>query len=131
MALLFNMKYLIFVFVFMLLLNFIKGAIGKLHTIISIIFFFLFFAQVYTLILFPLFSELVTITDGIPYSKLLAYTALLLLLSHLVKAILEEQDYSAIAEGVDIAVRGSLVLIWLQQLKPAMTQLTVLLQKLS
>ena len=83
------------------------------------------------MILFPLFSELVTITDGIPYSKLLAYTALLLLLSHLVKAILEENDYDAIAEGVDIAVRGSLVLIWLQQLKPAMTQLTVLLQKLS
>ena len=125
------MKYLIFATVCMLLLNFIKGAIGKLHPIISFIFFFLFFAQVYTLILFPLFSELVTITDGIPYSKLLAYTALLLLLSHLVKAILEEQDYSAIAEGVDIAVRGSLVLIWLQQLKPAMTQLTALLQKLS
>ena len=125
------MKYLIFAIVCMLLLNFIKGTIGKLHPIISIIFFFLFFAQVYTLILFPLFSELVTITDGIPYSKLLAYTALLLLLSHLVKAILEEHDYDAIAEGVDIAVRGSLVLIWLQQLKPAMTQLTVLLQKLS
>ena len=47
------------------------------------------------------------------------------------KAILEEQNYDAIAEGVDIAVRGSLVLIWLQQLKPAMTQLTALLQKLS
>ena len=125
------MKCLIFAIVCMLLLSFIKGAIGKLHSIISIIFFFLFFTQIYALILLPLFSELVTITDNIPYSKLLAYTALLMLLSHLVKAILEEQDYDAIAEGVDIAVRGSLVLIWLQQLKPAMTQLTALLEKLS
>ena len=125
------MKYLVFATVCMLLLIFIKGTISKLHPIISIIFFFIFFTQVYALILYPLFSQLATITEGIPYSRLLAYTALLLLLSHLVKAILEEQDYSAIAEGVDIAVRGSLVLIWLQQLKPAMTQLTILLQKLS
>lgn len=106
MALPIDMKYLIFATVCMLLLNFIKGSIGKLHPIISIIFFFLFFAQIYALILLPLFSELVTITHNIPYSKLLAYTALLLLLSHLVKAILEEQDYSAIAEGVDIAEIG-------------------------
>ncbi|MFF5995429.1 pyruvate formate-lyase [Lysinibacillus sp. KU-BSD001] len=125
------MKYLIFATLCMLLLSFIKGAIGKLHPIISIIFFFLFFAQIFALVLYPLFSELVTITQVIPYSKLLAYTALLLLLSHLVKSILEEQEYDAFSQGVDIAIRGSLVLIWLQQLKPAMTQLTDLLHRFS
>ena len=130
MALLFNMKYLLFTVVCMVLLNFIKGAIGKLHSIISIIFFFLFLAQIYQLVLYPLFSELVSITDVLPYSKLIIYTALLLLFSQLIKSVLEEQEYDALSEGVDIAVRGSLILLWLQQLKPAMSQLTVLLQKL-
>lgn len=124
------MKYLIFTVVCMVLLNFIKGAIGKLHSIISIIFFFLFLAQIYQLVLYPLFSELVSITDVLPYSKPIIYTALLLLLSQLIKAVLEEQEYDALSEGVDIAVRGSLILLWLHQLKPAMSQLTVLLQKL-
>ena len=124
------MKYLLFTVVCMVLLNFIKGAIGKLHSIISIIFFFLFLAQIYQLVLYPLFSELVSITDVLPYSKPIIYTALLLLLSQLIKAVLEEQEYDALSEGVDIAVRGSLILLWIQQLKPAMSQLTVLLQKL-
>ena len=124
------MKYLLFTVVCMVLLNFIKGAIGKLHSIISIIFFFLFLAQIYQLVLYPLFSELVSITDVLPYSKLIIYTALLLLFSQLIKSVLEEQEYDALSEGVDIAVRGSLILLWLQQLKPAMSQLTVLLQKL-
>ena len=130
MALLFNMKYLVFTVVCMVLLNFIKGAMGKLHSIISIIFFFLFLTQIYQFVLYPLFSELVSITDVLPYSKLIIYTALLLLFSQLIKAVLEEQEYEALSEGVDIAVRGSLILLWLQQLKPAMSQLTVLLQKL-
>ncbi len=125
------MKYLIFTVVCMVLLNFIKGAIGKLHSIISIIFFFLFLTQIYQFVLYPLFSELVSITDVLPYSKLIIYTALLLLFSQLIKAILEEQEYDALSQGVDIAVRGSLILLWIQQLKPAMSQLTVLLQKLS
>ncbi len=124
------MKYLLFTVVCMVLLNFIKGAIGKLHSIISIIFFFLFLAQIYQLVLYPLFSELVSITDALPYSKLIIYTALLLLFSQLIKSVLEEQEYDALSEGVDIAVRGSLILLWIQQLKPAMSQLTVLLQKL-
>lgn len=124
------MKYLIFTVVCMVLLNFVKGAMGKLHSIISIIFFFLFLAQIYQLVLYPLFSELVSITDVLPYSKLIIYTALLLLLSQLIKSVLEEQEYDALSDGVDIAVRGSLILLWLQQLKPAMSQLTVLLQKL-
>ncbi|WP_413362632.1 hypothetical protein [Lysinibacillus sp. 3P01SB] len=125
------MKYLIFTVVCMVLLNFIKGAIGKLHSIISIIFFFLFLTQIYQFVLYPLFSELVSITDVLPYSKLIIYTALLLLFSQLIKAVLEEQEYDALSQGVDIAVRGSLILLWIQQLKPAMSQLTVLLQKLS
>lgn len=124
------MKYLIFTVVCMVLLNFVKGAMGKLHSIISIIFFFLFLAQIYQLVLYPLFSELVSITDVLPYSKLIIYTALLLLFSQLIKSVLEEQEYDALSDGVDIAVRGSLILLWLQQLKPAMSQLTVLLQKL-
>lgn len=124
------MKYLVFTVVCMVLLNFIKGAMGKLHSIISIIFFFLFLTQIYQFVLYPLFSELVSITDVLPYSKLIIYTALLLLFSQLIKAVLEEQEYEALSEGVDIAVRGSLILLWLQQLKPAMSQLTVLLQKL-
>jgi hypothetical protein len=124
------MKYLVFTVVCMLLLNFVKGAMGKLHSIISIIFFFLFLTQIYQFVLYPLFSELVSITDILPYSKLIIYTALLLLFSQLIKAILEEQEYDALSEGVDIAVRGSLILLWIQQLKPAMSQLTVLLQKL-
>lgn len=124
------MKYLIFTVVCMVLLNFIKGAMGKLHSIISIIFFFLFLTQIYQFVLYPLFSELVSLTDVLPYSKLIIYTALLLLFSQLIKAVLEEQEYDALSEGVDIAVRGSLILLWLQQLKPAMSQLTVLLQKL-
>ncbi len=124
------MKYLLFTVVCMVLLNFVKGAMGKLHSIISIIFFFLFLAQIYQLVLYPLFSELVSITDVLPYSKLIIYTALLLLFSQLIKSVLEEQEYDALSDGVDIAVRGSLILLWLQQLKPAMSQLTVLLQKL-
>lgn len=125
------MKYLIFTVVCMVLLNFIKGAIGKLHSIISIIFFFLFLTQVYQFVLYPLFSELASVTNVLPYSKLILYTALLLLFNQLIKAILEEQEYEALSKGVDIAVRGSLILLWIQQLKPAMSQLTVLLQKLS
>ncbi|WP_063180307.1 hypothetical protein [Lysinibacillus odysseyi] len=104
---------------------------GKLHSIISIIFFFLFLTQVYQFVLYPLFSELASVTNVLPYSKLILYTALLLLFNQLIKAILEEQEYEALSKGVDIAVRGSLILLWIQQLKPAMSQLTVLLQKLS
>ncbi len=125
------MKYLVFTVVCMVLLNFIKGAMGKLHSIISIIFFFLFFTQIYRFVLYPLFSELVSITDVLPYSKLIIYTALLLLFNQLIKTLLEEHEYDALSGGVDIAVRGSLILLWIQQLKPAMSQLTVLLQKLS
>lgn len=125
------MKYLVFTVVCMVLLNFIKGAMGKLHSIISIIFFFLFLTQIYQFVLYPLFSELASITDVLPYSKLIIYTALLLLFNQLIKTLLEEHEYDALSEGVDIAVRGSLILLWIQQLKPAMSQLTVLLQKLS
>ena len=116
--------------IFLLLLLLIKEVYHPLHALLTVILFFILFQYVFREQLLPLFQILFSITASVPYGRSLLFSAVLLLVGRLVTTLLVEQEYEAIAEIVQLAVRLTLVTFWLMQLTPAFKELQTLLERL-
>lgn len=115
----------------LLLLLFVRGTMEKLHPIVQVLVYFILIAEIYRQLLRPIFTQLATSFTHIPYSQSILYSAFLLIINELIQAILEENEQEAIGQAVTLAVRASLISMWFVQLRPAIMQMTTLLQKLS
>ncbi len=123
------MSYIGYGVVCLVLLLFVRGTFEKLHPLLQVVVCIILFAEIFQQWLRPIFTQLAKSFTMIPYSHSILYTAFLLLISQLLQNLLEGQDEEAIGQAVAIAVRASLVWMWIVQLKPAVTQMTALLQK--
>ncbi|WP_332645209.1 pyruvate formate-lyase [Lysinibacillus sp. 54212] len=124
------MVLLLYSIILLLLLLLIKGSMDKLTPIFTVMFFFIFFERVYSLLLRPFLSELAQMTNGLPYSRLLLYSAFLFILGKLFGALLEQNEHDALAELVQLAVRIFILSLWLKEMAPIFSKLSKLLQML-
>lgn len=115
---------------FLLLLLLIKEAYKPLHALFTVILFFVLLQFVFRVQLLPLIHTLYNVAELIPYGKELLFSALLLLVGRLIMTLLNEHEYEAIAELVQLAVRLTLLSFWLVQLTPAFKALQRLLERL-
>lgn len=116
--------------IFLILLLLMKEVYPPLHALFTVILFFILFQYVFREQLLPLFQILFTMTVSVPYGRSILFSAVLLLMGRLVNVLLVEQEYEAIAEVVQLAVRLTLITFWLMQLTPAFKELQTLLERL-
>lgn len=124
------MVFLLYAIILLLLLLLIKGSMDKLTPLFTIIFFFIFFERVYSLLLRPFLTELAHLTNGLPYSRLLLYSAFLFILGKLFGSLLEQNEHDALAELLQLAVRIFIISLWLKEMTPIFSKLSSLLEML-
>ncbi|MEK3766313.1 MULTISPECIES: pyruvate formate-lyase [unclassified Solibacillus] len=116
--------------IYLVLFLFLKQTMDKLHSIIVVIAFFIFFQFVIREQLIPLWQRLAVIFNSVPYSKGLLFTALLFLMNELICQLLEQYEYDAFATLVTLSVRMTAVLYWINLLQPKFQVLIQLLERL-
>src|SRR5690606_26492167 len=102
--------------IYLVLFLFLKQTMDKLHSIIVVIAFFIFFQFVVREQLIPLWQRLAVIFNNVPYSKGLLFTALLFLLNELICQLLDQFEYEAFATLVTLSIRMTAVLYWINLL---------------
>ncbi|MBD8037009.1 pyruvate formate-lyase [Solibacillus sp. A46] len=116
--------------IYLVLFLFLKQTMDKLHSIIVVIAFFIFFQFILREQLIPLWQRLAVIFNSVPYSKGLLFTALLFLMNELICQLLEQYEYDAFATLVTLSVRMTAVLYWINLLQPKFQVLIQLLERL-
>ncbi|AMO85983.1 signal transduction histidine kinase [Solibacillus kalamii] len=116
--------------IYLVLFLFLKQTMDKLHSIIVVIAFFIFFQFVVREQLIPLWQRLAVIFNNVPYSKGLLFTALLFLLNELICQLLDQFEYEAFATLVTLSIRMTAVLYWINLLQPKFQLLIQLLERL-
>ncbi|MEK5185518.1 pyruvate formate-lyase [Solibacillus sp. FSL W7-1324] len=116
--------------IYLVLFLFLKQTMDKLHSIIVVIAFFIFFQFVIREQLIPLWQRLAVIFNNVPYSKGLLFTALLFLLNELICQLLDQFEYEAFATLVTLSIRMTAVLYWINLLQPKFQLLIQLLERL-
>ena len=116
--------------IYLVLFLFLKQTMDKLHSIIVVIAFFIFFQFIIREQLIPLWQRLAVIFNSVPYSKGLLFTALLFLMNELICQLLEQYEYDAFATLVTLSVRMTAVLYWINLLQPKFQVLIQLLERL-
>ena len=113
--------------IYLVLFLILKQTMDKLHSIIVVIAFFIFFQFVVREQLIPLWQRLAVIFNNVPYSKGLLFTALLFLLNELICQLLDQFEYEAFATLVTLSIRMTAVLYWINLLQPKFQLLIQLL----
>ena len=113
----------------LVLLLFIKQSMDKLHSIVVVIFFFIFIQFIVLRQLIPLWQQLNSAFQKVPYSKGLLFTAFLFVLSELICELLDQMEYEAFALAVKLSIRLTLVSYWFVLLQPAFHRLVNLLER--
>ena len=116
--------------IYLVLFLFLKQTMDKLHSIIVVIAFFIFFQFVIREQLIPLWQRLAVLFNSVPYSKGLLFTALLFLMNELICKLLEQYEYDAFATLVTLSIRMTAVLYWINLLQPKFQVLIQLLERL-
>ncbi|MER1988757.1 pyruvate formate-lyase [Solibacillus isronensis] len=116
--------------IYLVLFLILKQTMDKLHSIIVVIAFFIFFQFVVREQLIPLWQRLAVIFNNVPYSKGLLFTALLFLLNELICQLLDQFEYEAFATLVTLSIRMTAVLYWINLLQPKFQLLIQLLERL-
>lgn len=116
--------------IYLVLFLFLKQTMDKLHSIIVVIAFFIFFQFIVREQLIPLWQRLAIIFNNVPYSKGLLFTALLFLMNELICQLLEQYEYDAFATLVTLSIRMTAVLYWINLLQPKFQLLIQLLERL-
>ncbi|ATP40962.1 pyruvate formate-lyase [Solibacillus sp. R5-41] len=116
--------------VFILLLQLIKQSMDRLHSIILIVFFFIFVQFVVRGQLIPFWQVLEETFNKAPYAKGLLFTAFLLILSELFCELLDQMEYEAFSTVVKLSIRLTLVGYWFNELQPAFKSVMELLERL-
>ena len=116
--------------IYLVLFLFLKQTMDKLHSIIVVIAFFIFFQFVIREQLIPLWQRLAVLFNSVPYSKGLLFTALLFLMNELICKLLEQYEYDAFATLVTLSIRMTAVLYWINLLQPKFQLLIQLLERL-
>lgn len=116
--------------IYLVLFLILKQTMDKLHSIIVVIAFFIFFQFVVREQLIPLWQRLAVIFSNVPYSKGLLFTALLFLLNELICQLLDQFEYEAFATLVTLSIRMTAVLYWINLLQPKFQLLIQLLERL-
>ncbi|MBD8033462.1 MULTISPECIES: pyruvate formate-lyase [Solibacillus] len=116
--------------IYLVLFLFLKQTMDKLHSIIVVIAFFIFFQFIIREQLIPLWQRLAVIFNSVPYSKGLLFTALLFLMNELICQLLEQYEYDAFATLVTLSIRMTAVLYWINLLQPKFQVLIQLLERL-
>mgnify|MGYP003470179302 FL=1 len=116
--------------IYLVLFLFLKQTMDKLHSIIVVIAFFIFFQFIIREQLIPLWQRLAVIFNNVPYSKGLLFTALLFLMNELICQLLEQYEYDAFATLVTLSIRMTAVLYWINLLQPKFQVLIQLLERL-
>lgn len=124
------MTIIFFAVIYLVLLLLIRESMYKLHALISIIFFFVLLQWIFFQQLLPFFKTLQTLIATLPYGNALLFTAGVLLLSHHITEVFDEQEYEAIAGLLKVSVRLTLLVFWVAQLTPVFQQLATLLERL-
>ncbi|MGN7478359.1 pyruvate formate-lyase [Solibacillus silvestris] len=116
--------------IYLVLFLFLRQTMDKLHNIIVVIAFFIFFQFIVYEQLIPLWQRLAVIFNSVPYSKGLLFTAFLFLLSETICRLLEQMEYEAFATLVTVSIRMTLLLYWINLLQPKFQVLIQLLERL-
>lgn len=116
--------------VVLLLLLLLKQSLDKLHGLIVVIVFFILLQALVKSQLFPLWQQLATLFQRVPYSKGLLYTALLLILKDLFCQLLEQLEYDAYAGLATLAIRITIVTYWVNEFTTPFQSLLQLLERL-
>ncbi|MEK4700303.1 pyruvate formate-lyase [Solibacillus sp. FSL R7-0668] len=117
--------------VFLVLLILLKQSFEQLHSIIVIIFFFVILQFIFRTQLYPLWQQLATLFQSVPYSKGLLYTALLFLSKDLFCALLKQMEYEAYVSLVTLSIRLTVIVYWVNELATPFQTFVQLLERLS
>lgn len=117
--------------VLLVLLILIKQSFEKLHSIIVIIFFFIIMQFILRSQVYPLWQQLATLFQSVPYSKGLLYTALLFISKDLFCALLKQLDYEAYESLVTLSIRLTVIVYWVNEFATPFQTFVQLLERLS
>lgn len=115
----------------LLLLMLIKEVIAPLHSLISVMFYFLLMSMLFSTLLMPFVKQLIGIFDYMPHAKAMIVSAVLFYFGQLLYTLLEENEYAAIAELMFSAVKILIVSYWLKQFIDVLKEVSVILQRLN
>jgi len=118
---------LIGVVVFLLLL-FVKESNGKLFPLIFVTAFFILFARMWTTQISGLIERFDALFLEVPFARLILISATMFLFGQIFESILEQFDMDSLAYIVFIAIRISIVYLWLDAFEGVLTDLVELVQ---
>lgn len=124
------MTFLLYAVVLLLLLILLRESSYKLHSLLTIIFFFVLLHFLIKLLVFPFTEQLLSYVGSVPYVPQLIYSALFYQIGHFIYKMFEEEEYEAIGELVLVSVRIVLLLYWTSELKDVLTSFSSILDKL-
>lgn len=107
---------LIGVVVFLLLL-FVKESNTKLFPLIFVTAFFVLLARIWTTQIRELIERFDALFLEVPFARLILISATLFLLGQILESILDQFDMESLAYIVFIAIRISIVYLWLEDRK--------------
>lgn len=118
---------LIGVVVFLLLL-FVKESNSKLFPLIFVTAFFILFARMWTTQISGLIERFDALFLEVPFARLILISATMFLFGQILESILEQFDMDSLAYIVFIAIRISIVYLWLDAFEGVLTDLVELVQ---
>lgn len=118
---------LIGVVVFLLLL-FVKESNTKLFPLIFVTAFFVLLARIWTTQIRELIERFDALFLEVPFARLILISATLFLLGQILESILDQFDMESLAYIVFIAIRISIVYLWLDAFEGVLTDLVELVQ---
>lgn len=122
---------LIQVIVFVLLLLMLAFAVPKLHPLLYMFIFCYFLLHLLSTVVFPFGLEMIKVFDAIPepFPKLMIGSAILFYTSELLAKQLEDSGYGSLAAMSHLAIKITILTLWLPQLLLIIDMLTVLIKK--
>lgn len=124
------MTFLIFAVILLLLLIFIKESIPKLHSLITIIFFFILLHFLLSMHVIPFVAQLQSYVQSVPYVPQLVYSALFYQLGLLFQMLFADEEYEVIGELVMISIRIVLLSYWAAEFAKVLSNFSSILEKL-
>lgn len=122
---------LIQVIVFVLLLLMLAFAVPKLHPLLYLFIFCFFLLYLIRTVVFPFGLEMIKVFDAIPepFPKLMIGSAILYYISELLAKHLDDSGYGSLAAMSHLAIKITILTVWLPQILQIIDLLTVLIKK--
>lgn len=102
-----------------ILLQLIKETYPKIHSVVYIIYIFLFLSYILTTFIIPNTTHLITIipADLLPVFKLILFSVILLFVSQIIEELLIDNEYTSLATMLTFTTKAILLFMWLRHMQ--------------